>query len=406
MYDYSDIPEGLSTSEQAEELFWAYQHAKGRFRKFMRKPVRRVRRFLKRRGKGKGKHPGYYLTNLKDQEIENMFFGKGHRKGKGKRSSGKGKGRRQNPKGSDGQIMKCRVCGSIEHFQRECPRNKGGGAPRPNAPPAGNPGNAHFFMNPRPTVDDLDRVDGVTIFEIVGNQEVPLLPRANTPVMTTFASYSMNMENSRLDRNPGFYGMSCFMFNMYQTDPASIPVDPWMNYLGGQSSEQAPVFTREQYDEHMRVMHNLSNPLLPVSRNVPEPQMMQGIEEDRPQEHRLSPGVPLWATFENASRARGNFSWNPGPRDRLEVPKLYRSEYGDVEPMHERIVYNFYKRRTPEQFAVEIKDLYKNSDSRMDAHQWRLIEQSKLIQDELKDKREHTKQLAKRTARAKLLAES
>ena len=110
-YEYEDIPEGLTEKEQGEELFWAYQRAKGRFRKFMRKPVRRVRRFMKRKGKGKGKHPGYFLTTLKDQEIENLFFGKGRKgcKGKGKRSSGKGRGRRQNPKGRDGQIMKDRL---------------------------------------------------------------------------------------------------------------------------------------------------------------------------------------------------------------------------------------------------------------------------------------------------------
>jgi hypothetical protein len=129
-YEYEDIEdfENLGEPQQAEELFWAYQRAKGRYRRFMRKPVRRVRRFLKRRGKGKGKHPGYYLANLSEQEIESMFFAKGRKgKGKGKRSSGKGKGRRQNPKGPDGQIMKCRKCGSTEHFQRECPRNSGGG---------------------------------------------------------------------------------------------------------------------------------------------------------------------------------------------------------------------------------------------------------------------------------------
>ena len=108
-YDYSDLPQGLDRDQTAEHLFWAYQQAKGRFRRFMRKPVRKVRRFIRRKGKGKGKHPGFYLASLNDQELEEMFF-KGFRKGKGKgkRSTGKGRGRRQNPKGPDGQIMKCR----------------------------------------------------------------------------------------------------------------------------------------------------------------------------------------------------------------------------------------------------------------------------------------------------------
>ena len=121
-YDIADIPEGIDETQKAEELFWTYQKAKGRYRQFMRKPVRRVRRFIKRKGKGKGKNPGYFLSTLRDQEIEQMFFGKGGKKGKGKakgkRSSGKGKGRRGNPKGPDGQVMKCRVCQSTEHFQR------------------------------------------------------------------------------------------------------------------------------------------------------------------------------------------------------------------------------------------------------------------------------------------------
>ena len=40
-----------------------------------------------------------------------------------------------NPRGPDGQIMKCRKCGSTEHFQKECPQNQGAPAPRPSGPP-------------------------------------------------------------------------------------------------------------------------------------------------------------------------------------------------------------------------------------------------------------------------------
>ena len=52
----------------------------------MRKPVRKVRRFIKRKCKGKGKHPGFYLASLNDQELEEFFFkalGKVKEKAKG-----------------------------------------------------------------------------------------------------------------------------------------------------------------------------------------------------------------------------------------------------------------------------------------------------------------------------------
>lgn len=70
-----------------------------RWRKHMHKPVRCVRRFLKRRTKGKGgkgKARGSarfsFVADMTDEEVELAFFGSGCGKGKGKpRSSGKGK---------------------------------------------------------------------------------------------------------------------------------------------------------------------------------------------------------------------------------------------------------------------------------------------------------------------------
>ena len=32
---------------------------------------------MKRKGKGKGKHPGHYLASLSDMDVEAAFFGKG-----------------------------------------------------------------------------------------------------------------------------------------------------------------------------------------------------------------------------------------------------------------------------------------------------------------------------------------
>ena len=57
--DYSDmIPAGTPEHEVEGLLFWAYSRAKAAWRNFTRKPVRRVRRFYRRKGKGKGKGMG------------------------------------------------------------------------------------------------------------------------------------------------------------------------------------------------------------------------------------------------------------------------------------------------------------------------------------------------------------
>ena len=99
------------------------------WRKHMKKPVRKVHRFLKRSfpqsrgGKGKGKRR-YGLTEM---QYDQIFFGGGG-KSKGKRpTTGKGKGRRTNPVGADGEIMECSICQSKEHFRAVCPRKDGGG---------------------------------------------------------------------------------------------------------------------------------------------------------------------------------------------------------------------------------------------------------------------------------------
>ena len=120
---------GLTPEQLDEHLFWTYQEAKTKWRKHMHKPTRKVRRFFKKRRKGKGKGKGRnrfaFLTEMSDQEYDSMFFGgKGKSKGKS-RTSGKGKGRRKNPRGYDGLIMKCSICGSEEHLRARCPQNTG-----------------------------------------------------------------------------------------------------------------------------------------------------------------------------------------------------------------------------------------------------------------------------------------
>ena len=111
-----NVPAGSSNEYVAQHLFWMYQKAKGAWRQFMGKPVRKVRRFLKRepskgkgKGKGKGFNAGAFLANMSDDEVDQVFAykgkGKGKGKSKGKRSSGKGLGRKTNPKGPDGSIL-------------------------------------------------------------------------------------------------------------------------------------------------------------------------------------------------------------------------------------------------------------------------------------------------------------
>ena len=85
---------------------------------------------------------------------------------------------------------------------------------------------------------------------------------------------------------------------------------------------------------------------------------------------------------------------------------LYRQELDQVEPMHERIIEKFLSRLKPQATGEVLTGMYQNQDSRKDEHQWRIIEQCKSIQDELKQKREATKTEQKRVARAKVIAES
>ena len=120
--DVSDL-QGLSSAAADEYLFGEYQHAKRRWRRFSGKPVRSLRKVIRRKGKGKGKNRSY--VNLGDLLQQSSYF-KG--KGKGGQSSGKGFGRKQNPKGRDGEIMKCSTCGSMYHLRARCPRRPTEGA--------------------------------------------------------------------------------------------------------------------------------------------------------------------------------------------------------------------------------------------------------------------------------------
>ena len=143
-----ELPTELpATATQAEigQVLWAdYQKTKSNWRRFNgNKPVRAVRRFVRRKGKGKGKDKGHgkgkrvgaYLAGLSDTEVDGIFFGKaGGKKGgskgfhKGKCSTGFGKGRRGNPKDSSGNTMECFICGSTDHLRDHCPNRDSKGA--------------------------------------------------------------------------------------------------------------------------------------------------------------------------------------------------------------------------------------------------------------------------------------
>jgi hypothetical protein len=376
----------------------------------MRKPVRRVRRFLKRKGKGKGKHPGFYLSTLTEPEIEGLFFAKGKGKGKGKRSSGKGKGRRTNPKGPDGQIMKCRKCGSTEHFQRECPRNQGGGRPPLQGTPAGAP---QFLTVPVPQDESMQYsplgalapmirdLHGPQIAEIVGDREVPLsstggTPRGSQDTREMYARYFMTNEQT--------YGGAT---GQQIPDPWQFTSDPWSR-SGNTQGTQEPLFSPIALEQYEARVASMSSPMLNLNVRVEPKAPSVSSNDSRPAETRVPAPIgittPLWATFDNAAGVRGKSDWNPEARQSIHVPALYRTDMDNVEPMHAKIVEAFHARRKGPQ--KEISGLYRNDDERLDVHQTTMIRRSKELQDTLKKNREEAKAKARRTARAKYIAEN
>ena len=85
------------TQQQVADMLWQeYLYAKRRWRRFTKRPPRRVRF---RKGKQTKRH---YATDFQ-----------------------------QNPKDKDGKVMKCHQCGSTTHLRRKCPQlaqsGKGGG---------------------------------------------------------------------------------------------------------------------------------------------------------------------------------------------------------------------------------------------------------------------------------------
>ena len=87
---YTEAQDARLPNDQLQEIFWAYQAAKGRWRRATNKPTRKVRRFFRKRvahkGKGKWSHgkmrfSGHAITHfaksLTDEHYEELFFGRG-----------------------------------------------------------------------------------------------------------------------------------------------------------------------------------------------------------------------------------------------------------------------------------------------------------------------------------------
>eukprot|EP00971_Amphidinium_carterae_P352996 6492791-Amphidinium_carterae.2 len=117
---------GTPEEMHGDVLWHEYLMARTRWRQYTGKLTRANRRFQRRdkgkgkKGKSKGQSKGGYLNNvfvedaLPEQEQAYM-----------KTNKGKSKGKRRNPRGADGNVMKCHNCGSEEHLVRDCPRNQG-----------------------------------------------------------------------------------------------------------------------------------------------------------------------------------------------------------------------------------------------------------------------------------------
>ena len=178
------------TPEQLDEhLFWLYQEAKSRWRKHMSKPTRKVRRFIRKRrngrfkgkGKGKGHRRFAFLSEMSDEDYDSVFYGgKGKSKGKS-RTSGKGKGRRKNPRGYDGQIMTCSICGSDEHLRARCPRNTASAAATTGGSTA--PASFGAYVDSGP----LAGVAGVAF--LASATEVTVSQRSSTPSVNLIGSW-------------------------------------------------------------------------------------------------------------------------------------------------------------------------------------------------------------------------
>ena len=167
--------QGMTAQQVDEYLFGQYQHAKRRWRRYTGKPVRALRRVLRRKGKGKGTHKGVRPSFLNIGELlsQSSYF---RSKGKGGKSSGKGFGRRMNPTGRDGEVMKCSICSSSYHLRARCPQRQG--AQPSSSSNAPNASRAAAPANPEPS--NVQATSGLhfAAFESDGSWAQIMTPRS------------------------------------------------------------------------------------------------------------------------------------------------------------------------------------------------------------------------------------
>ena len=153
--DINDIPPGPALDEHlyvayrfAKRRFRAVGHKRNRFKGTARKGGKGTKGF-KGSGKGKGKphfNPvsGFWTDSNVDDDYEVVVsYFKGGKGGKGGRSG--------NPLDKNGKQMECSLCGSIEHFWRQCSKGKGkggAGAGKGSGQPKGSGKPHHFEFQP------------------------------------------------------------------------------------------------------------------------------------------------------------------------------------------------------------------------------------------------------------------
>ena len=130
IFSDTDI-KGLAPGDGASKLYWGYRKAKKRWRRYTGKPVRKARRWVKRRGGSGGRTARKYLNH---DDAEAYFKRRTKVRGKGKRcrshrTFGTGFGSKRNPIADHetGKRLTCHGCGSEDHFLKHCPKRKGGG---------------------------------------------------------------------------------------------------------------------------------------------------------------------------------------------------------------------------------------------------------------------------------------
>ncbi|CAE7203568.1 RE1 [Symbiodinium sp. CCMP2592] len=222
--------QGMSSTQADEYLFGQYQQAKKRWRRFTGKPVRSLRRVLKRKGKGKGKQRSY--LNI-DSLLQQSAYFRG--KGKGGSSSGKGFGRKQNPKGRDGEPLRCSICSSVYHLRARCPQRSDNPQPSSSssqpqrAPPAFTvePAGMHFAA-----------------FESEGSSWVPVTPRS-----VTSSRIEGHGEDGHRAPRTGSQGSARGHSapaeeHALTPDPWTLNADPWMQWLHDETEHASSTVLR------------------------------------------------------------------------------------------------------------------------------------------------------------------